>query len=356
LLSVPYHEVVGYIGKGVFIQTGGSNAAGWLLLGPTPSGNGTFSMTNGTLTILNELNIGSVAHGAFNQSGGTVTVAGDIYLGIGGSSSANISGGNFSAGSTINNGVITQSGGLASYGPISGSASGNLILSGTAQASAASFAQAAVNVSGSALLTLATNAARFTNTATSLTMSGSGKIDMANHDLRTSTVPAIVRGYLVSAYTAGQDWSGPGLTSVYAVTNPTKYTLAYASGSDQSAQDAGIDVPAGQVLVRPTLSGDADMNGKVDFFDVAQLLGYKYNTGQSASYADGDLDYSGKVDFFDIVTLLSANYNSGETFTPAMAGANSAPAAAVPEPEMAAVAAALAGMRLLRRRRGRASQ
>jgi hypothetical protein len=75
------------------------------------------------------------------------------------------------------------------------------------------------------------------------------------------------------------------------------------------------------VLVKPVLVGDANMDGTVDFFDIAQLLGYKYNTGQAASYTDGDLDYSGKVDFFDLSLILSANYNTGETFNAAAAAA-----------------------------------
>jgi hypothetical protein len=53
-----------------------------------------------------------------------------------------------------------------------------------------------------------------------------------------------------------------------------------------------VPVAQGQVLVRPTLAGDANLDGTVDFFDIAQLLGYSYNTGAAASYTDGDLDVS----------------------------------------------------------------
>jgi hypothetical protein len=75
------------------------------------------------------------------------------------------------------------------------------------------------------------------------------------------------------------------------------------------------------------------MDGTVNFFDITQLLGYKYNTGQAASYTDGDLNYDGVVDFFDITTLLSANYNTGETFTGSLPPtAAAAPSAITPEP------------------------
>jgi hypothetical protein len=68
------------------------------------------------------------------------------------------------------------------------------------------------------------------------------------------------------------------------------------------------------------------MDGTVDFFDITQILGYRYNAGGSnAAYTDGDLDYSGAVDFFDIVQVLSANYNSGQTYLGAAAAHKGAP-------------------------------
>src|SRR5215472_16816704 len=148
-------------------------------------------------------------------------------------------------------------------------------------------------------LIVATNAARFTNTA-SISITGNGLRDLGNNDLLTPSPAATIRGYLVNAYTLSNDWSGRGINSSFAMTNPTKYTLGYANGNDPSSQDSRPDVPAGQVLVSPTLVGDANLDHRVDFFDITQLLGYKYNTGVAASYTDGDLNYDGKVDFFDL--------------------------------------------------------
>jgi hypothetical protein len=147
-----------------------------------------------------------------------------------------------------------------------------------------------------------------------------GLADLGTHTLLTTASGAAIHGYLASGFGTNQDWGGTsGLTSSLAKGNPVKYTLGYAAGSDQSAQDAGIAVSPGQVLVKPTLVGDANLDGKVDFFDVTQVLGYKYNTGQAASYTDGDVNYDGVVDFFDIAMLLSANYNSGQVFATAPA-------------------------------------
>jgi hypothetical protein len=159
-------------------------------------------------------------------------------------------------------------------------------------------------------------------TATAVNLATSSKLDLGSHALLTSTSPGTIKSHLAQAYTVNQDWSGgAGITSALAAGNPDKYSLAYASGSDGSAQDAGIDVAPGRVLVKPVLAGDANMDGGVDFFDISQVLGYKYNTGQQASYTDGDLDYSGKVDFFDLAVILSGNYNTGETFSAAAAHA-----------------------------------
>jgi len=62
------------------------------------------------------------------------------------------------------------------------------------------------------------------------------------------------------------------------------------------------------------------MSGKVNFFDLSQVLGYKYNAGgTTASYTDGDLNYDGKVNFFDLSVVLSANYNGAPFSSPAAA-------------------------------------
>src|SRR5262249_9660057 len=112
------------------------------------------------------------------------------------------------------------------------------------------------------------------------------------------------------------------------------YSIAYAFGGDVSAQDAGVTTHGGaplgatQTLVRPVLTGDADMNGKVDFFDLSVLLSYRYNAGgTTAKYTEGDLDYTGKSDFSDTSTLLPATYNPGQISGPA---APAAAAAAAP--------------------------
>jgi hypothetical protein len=239
---------------------------------------GTYNNNGGSLIGQNIINTGS-----FNQSAGQATI-----LGLSGT------------------GVTTVGGGGA----------------GTALVSVSSLSQGAVTINTGGTLTIRSAASRLTNSATNLQINGNGTLDLSNHELLTNTSPAAIKSYLANAYdpNGNADWGQPGLTSSVARNNPITYSVGYANGTDPSAQDAGVTthngtpLGANQTIVRPVLTGDANMDGVVDFFDITQILGYKYNTGQQASYTDGDLDYSGRVDFFDIVLLLSANYNSGQTY------------------------------------------
>jgi hypothetical protein len=348
-LTVNVLEVVGSPFNGVFNQSGGTHAihgttpTNGLFIGfntasaNTPINGGTFTLSGGSLLVDGPESIGFTTGGVFNQSGGTHTVGGIVS--IGGTQAAGLytmSGGSFSAASVLNCGPFTQTGGSATFGPFKGT--GAVTIgggAGTALLSVSSFVQSAVMVASNGTLAVRQAAARVTNSAAALTIVGNGRLDLANHQLITSDAAGTIKAYLESAYTANADWSGPGLTSSVAQNNPTKFSLAYASGSDQSAQDAGIAVAPGKVLVQAALTGDANMDGTVNFFDITQLLGYKYNTNQPASYTDGDLNYDGVVDFFDLSTLLSANYNDGQTYLGAALGAVAEPAAQVGVPEPA---------------------
>jgi streptogramin lyase len=163
-----------------------------------------------------------------------------------------------------------------------------------------------------------------------LTISGGGRLDLGASDVLTTTAPGTVRALLISARTADNDWSGPGITSSLVAVNPNKFAIGYAHAGDESNP---IDTLApGTTLVRPTLAGDVNLDGKVDFLDIAQLFSTRFNSGgTSAGYTDGDLDYSGAVDFFDLTVVLSGNYQTGETFGTAVARAAraAAPSAAV---------------------------
>jgi hypothetical protein len=235
----------------------------------------------------------------------------------------NNNGGSLSGQNVINTGSFNQLAGQATLLALSGTGATTVGGgAGTALVSVSSLSQGAVTINSGGTLTIRPAGSRLTNTAANLQINGTGTLDLGNHELLTNTAPNTIKTYLANAYdpNGNADWGQPGLTSSVARNNPISYSLGYANGSDQSSQDAGVTthngtpLGASETIIRPVLTGDANMDGSVDFFDITQILGYKYNTNQQASYTDGDLDYSGHVDFFDIVMLLSANYNSGQSY------------------------------------------
>jgi hypothetical protein len=315
-LAVSALSYVGYHAPGAFTQSGGSSSLGTLFVHFGSGGSGTVNLAGGSLSTGSIFNNGQINHAGGFLSAGSIVNNGQI----------NQTGGFLSAGSMQNNGSFGQSGGssVASLGAVSGSGTMTIgDISGAAgRVNVTRFDQSSITIIEPGTLVVATNAARFTNSVTNLQIIDNGTLDLGNHELLTNTNPGTIKTYLANAFDAGgnQDWSKPGLTSSVAKGNPTVFSVGYAYGGDQSAQDAGVTTHDGtplapnQTIVRAVLTGDANMDGKVDFFDITQILGYKYNTGQAASYTDGDLDYNGKVDFFDIVLLLSANYNSGQSY------------------------------------------
>jgi T5SS/PEP-CTERM-associated repeat protein len=350
-LSVAAGTYVGYGGAGTFNQTGGDHSAPLFVMATTPGSSGVYNLSDGTLTIAAAAFIGNAGSGQFNQSGGAVAVP-TLYLGYlpGASGKYTMTGGTLTvANATSNNGTVAISAGAASLADVAGS--GSLTVGAAngagAQVSVRTLAQSALTINHTGKLTIGDpndpSAPRVTNTASTLSIAGDGLLDLTHHNLLTQTPGSTIRSYLRNAYHDG-DWQGlGGITSSFALNDPITYTVGYANGDDPSSQDARPDVTAGSRLVVPTLSGDANLDGTVDFFDISQILGYKYNTGQQASYTDGDLNYDGVVDFFDITVVLSANYNSGVIF--ASPAAAVAAQATVPEPATAALAlAGLAGM------------
>jgi hypothetical protein len=334
-LAVTGNEFIGYLGSGVLNISGGTHTvAGSMTIAANAGSSGTVNLSGGTLTVTG----GIINNDHFTFSGGTLAAsvtnsAGGVFT-LTGPGTRNI-------GSTFTNqGATLATSTVATFTNISGAGTLSIgTATSTASVTAALVSQGAVNIAAGSSLTLQSAASRLTHTATSLQITAGGTLDLSNHELLTLTAPATIKGYLAAAFdpAGNADWSKPGLTSSLAKGNPDKYSVAYAYGGDQSAQDAGVTTHGGaalaanQTLIRAVLTGDANMDGTVNFFDISQLLGYKYNTAQPASYTDGDLNYDGKVDFFDITTLLSANYNTGETFGPGLLS-EAAAASPVPEP------------------------
>jgi autotransporter-associated beta strand protein len=343
------------INNGNAIGTGPLTMANGVTLDNTSGSAITLSTTNaqtwnGNFTFAgsNPLNMGSGAVTLTGNRAVTVNGTGPLTVGPIGQSGGSWSLTKAGPGTLVLSAPITYTGGTTING-------GTITTAGTTPFNSAA---GTVTVNDGATLNFAPGPARLTHQIATLTLSGSGTVDLNNHELLTNTDPGTIHAYLARAYnaTGSADWSQPGLTSTLARSSPTIYTVGYAFGGDQSAQDAGVTTNSGsplssiQTIVRTTLTGDANLDGKVDFFDLTQLLAYKYNTGQPASYTDGDLNYDGVVDFFDLSLLLSANYNSGQTYAgmPSASASPSTTTAIAPEP---AGLGLLAAVLLLARRR-----
>ena len=129
-------ELVGSIGTGALMQTGGMNTVKQLFLGDQPGSTGTYTLSGGTLTVqgtalgglTENFIVGNQGTGVFNQSGGTVS-APDLSLGNGASA----------------NGSYFQTGGTNTVGGLF-LAEGNCLLP-------CSLGRATYSLSGSAVLT-----------------------------------------------------------------------------------------------------------------------------------------------------------------------------------------------------------
>ncbi len=94
-------EYIGNAGKGAYVQTGGSNTAGLLLIGVYAGSAGTYSISNGTLsaTTLKIADLGG--SGSFTSSGSANVTASTLLMGsvVSGTDGLFVNGGNVTAGS-----------------------------------------------------------------------------------------------------------------------------------------------------------------------------------------------------------------------------------------------------------------
>jgi autotransporter-associated beta strand protein len=197
-------------------------------------------------------------------------------------------------------------------------------------------------------------------TLSSLSIAGTGTFDVGNNHFILSyaagtqaAADAAIRAYLVSGY-AGGSWTGAGIDSSTATATPG-FAVGYADGADGVV--AGLS--SGQIEVKYTRYGDANLDGVVSGDDFAILVG---NLGKSAAAWDkGDFNYDGVVsgnDFALLVSNLGKAANGADITLPAsdlaaidaFAAANGL-MADVPEPTTFGLLGLAAAGILARRRR-----
>jgi hypothetical protein len=190
-------------------------------------------------------------------------------------------------------------------------------------------------------------------------LSDSGTLDLQKNTLiinyGSSADPiASIRAELASGY-AGGTWTGAGIDSSVAATNSSHYGLGYADSAD-AGNPAGL--PSGEIEVKYTLYGDANLDNVVSGDDFAILVS---NLGKTVTGWDrGDFNYDGVVsgdDFALLVGNLGRQSNGASIVIPAsdlaaidaFAAANGL-MADVPEPASASLLL-VAGLGFMARRR-----
>jgi autotransporter-associated beta strand protein len=197
-----------------------------------------------------------------------------------------------------------------------------------------------------------------------LSILGSSTLDIVNNHMYINygggpDPIATIAAYIKSGYNGGH-WNGPGIISSAAQTktNGLLYGVGFADSADPH-NPAGL--AAGQIEVKYTLVGDANLDGTVNGEDFT-ILASNFNQSVT-SWDQGDFNYDGTVNGEDF-TLLAANFNqqvsgadsAGDVAAlDAFATANglSLPTSSVPEPASASIVVAASIGFLAARRRAR---
>jgi len=173
-------------------------------------------------------------------------------------------------------------------------------------------------------------------TATSVAISGSGVLDVTDGaviiDYTGGSPLGTIQGLITSGYNAGA-WNGSGIRSSTASVTPGT-AVGFAEATDIfttfPATFAGQSVDATSVLLRYTLSGDADLNKSVDTVDF-NLLAANFGTA-GKRWSQGDFNFNTTVDTVDF-NLLASKFSQSLPADPGSApGRPVAPAAHAVQP------------------------
>jgi hypothetical protein len=313
---------------------GGAGSFASVALQTVAAGNSTITVnTNSTLIVGGTLNLGSGA--AVNLSGGAGTAgllanAGRVTVGGAGALLDVLTG-------TSNVGVISMGvGSTGSFTTIDGA--GTFVVDNASNVTFTHLRQTVLDISGESQVfsrpgmgTAGVSRVSSMDFSDIATVQGIERWDLADSALVYDYVDGLrsplgdVRDWIVRGYVGG-DWQGNGLTSSLAAADHHK-ALGYAEAAQLGIGSfLGQTVDNSTVLVRLTLSGDANLDGKVDLTDFTFLASNFNGTGRI--WPHGDFNYDGKVDLTDF-TLLTSNFNQSL----AAPGADAAAiGAVVPEP------------------------
>jgi hypothetical protein len=311
-----------------FNQNGGYVVTNGLTVGAGTVGasSGTYSISAGSLNAMFGATIGvdGAASGAIKQTGGRVNIGGPLTINENANSRGEYtkSGGTLNVvGRTLSHGSFTQSAGVATFNA-NYDGSGTLSITGGTM-NVTRLRQRAITIGGTGLMQEVESVAQssFTHRAESLSFesgpnnSVKGTWDIGGSDLvidysGPSPIASIQR-YIASGRANGA-WTGTGIRSAVAAADPTH---VLALGSAEASQALGpnggffkdLAVDSSAVLVKLTLVGDTDLNGRINFDDYVHADNGFNN--HLAGWFNGDFDYNGVVNFDDYV-LIDLAFNT----------------------------------------------
>ena len=220
---------------------------------------------------------------------------------------ATLSPGSVTVNNNSNNYTITGTGKIADAGSFTKSGSDTLTLGAALTAGSVTISNGTVKLAANT--TLGSGAVTSNVNLTSLSITGNGVLDVNNNHViiayGSSDPIATIAGYLKAGYNSGA-WNGPGIISSAAQTktNGLSYSLSYADGKDGKV--SGLS--SGQIEVKYTLLGDANLDGVVNAADFT-ILAANFNQPVTA-WDQGNFNYDGLVNAADF-TDLAANFNQG---------------------------------------------
>jgi autotransporter-associated beta strand protein len=360
----------GYVGSPIVKLTGGGGT-GASAIPVISAGQVTgITITNPGVGYTSAPTVQILGGGGTNAAAGAISLAPNASGGItkNGLGTLLLSAANtYTGNTTVNAGTLRVTGSLA----------GGVVVNNSGLFDAAvkqTITSLAVNSGGTAIVSVGPLKVGNNSAPLPLNIATGGKLEIGSSGLivdyqSTGTASdnaalASLRTPLKAGYGPNGDWKGTsGITSATAAANSLG-AVGYALASDvlpftNGTTDTflGTTVDKSSVLARYTLSGDANLDGSVDFLDLAKLA-QSYNvTDGSRQWSTGDFNYDGNTDFLDLAKLAQ-NYNTALPSAPipgASAEFNTDLArafAAVPEPSTSALALiAACGLATRRRRR-----
>ncbi len=316
-------------------NTNGTNAAQNITADFTQTGTYNFTVTIAdSLSLTTTSSVQVIVDAAFaSQSGSTLDItlngAGPVAIeGSGGTITASENGfqASFTGVSAISvtdsgsgGDTLTYLGGITSPFSFTGAGTSTLdVVTGTLNfAGASTIALGVLNINSTGLAAVPVNSPTQTQLLVSGISISGGTLDLSDNEMfitygSGSDPMSVIYSYLQSGYNNG-NWNGPGIisTSAHTPTNGLNYGLGFSDGIDGIV--SGLS--SGQIEIRYTLLGDANLDGTVNGSDFS-ILSANFGLGYT-NWDQGNFLFGSSVNGSDF-SALSANFGQGMTL-PAVA-------------------------------------